>query len=73
MFASCGDDRVIQVGTAMPILKKWSTMLRIALWPLELGRGPTRSTDIMPHGCESVVPLMWVNGKSCSLDMQCSH
>ena len=55
MFASCGDVNVIEVGTAITILEKWSTMLRIMSWPLKLGRGLTRSTEMMSHGCKSGV------------------
>jgi len=30
-------------------------MLRIALWPLEVGRGPRKLTDMTSQGCEGGV------------------
>ena len=44
--ATWGDVRVTEVGIAMTIFEKWSTMFRIMSWSFETGKGPTRSTEI---------------------------
>ena len=52
--ATCGIIRVIEVGIAMAIFEKWSTIFKMASWPFNKGRGPTRLTEITSQG--------WVGG-----------
>ena len=48
--ATWGDIKVTEVGIAMTIFEKWSTIFRITSWPFEVGKGPMRSTKITSQG-----------------------